>query len=233
MKRIVLIISAFCFLLPGVDAQQNATPSYILEGPGYTDFYNKVDFLKSLDVSKETYNGSPYLSNDFINSFVYLTNGTVFHDIPLRYNIYNDVFEFGKPEEAWSVDVDFGYFKIKMNNRTFILTPFEYNLGVKKGHMELLADGRYQLLKKFRIDYSPPQPAGAYSSKQPGSFNDQKPDYYLKIDNNTAMPFNNEKSFMKACGCKSRELDSFIKENKINFKKEESLTRLFEFLNKQ
>lgn len=228
-----LIFSVVLLLSVTVFAQENATPSYIMEGPGYTDFYNRVDFLKSLEGEVTEYEGSPYFAEDFIKSFIFMDNGTTYHDIPLRYNIYNDVFEFGKEEEAYTLDINFGYSKIVMGDRTFLRSAYEYSLGSKIGHMELLSEGKYNLLKKYRLDFSPPEPAGPYNGKKPASFNEMKPDYFIKTGDGDAVNFNNEKSFLKECSCEDDDLKSYIKKNKINFRKEESLISLFEYLNKR
>ncbi|MEZ5010737.1 MAG: hypothetical protein R2744_03480 [Bacteroidales bacterium] len=46
-----------------------------------------------------------------------------------------------------------------------------------------------------------------------------------------AVFFSSEKSLSRVCGCNSEELKRYVKENKISFRKEESLIKLFDYLN--
>lgn len=223
LRRIFTLLFVSCLAAPAVLAQPL--------DPVFLETYGKYRLNKFLEGENLTYTGSPYLDTAFVAGEILMRNGSVFNAIPLRYNIYNDVIEFRKDGIAIELGRDFGYKSFNMDGRKFLLAMYSYGSYEAPGHLEILCEGNYTLLKRYRIDFQQTAPAGAYKESEPASFISLKPDYFVKVLDNNAINFNNEKGLMNVCMCNKDELKAFIKANRINFKKEESLIRLFEFLN--
>jgi len=223
MKRIILTFAAGLLLINSGIAQ--------LYDPDFTEFYNKTEFIKTLSKPEYTYSGSPYLSDEFIPGEIYLRNGKVYHNIPLRYNIYNDLIEFEAEEKSFTINEKADYTKIIIGNNVFVMISYTYGGGVKKGNLEVITDGNYRLLKKHGVDLEPPELPGAYKDAKLANFRELKPEYFLSVSGGGGQFFNNANSFEKICGCDTEELNSFIKKNKIKFNKEASLIELIEYLN--
>jgi len=223
MKRIIIIITvSFSILIP-VAAQ--------LYDQAFTEFYNKTEFIKALSNPEYKYTGSPYLNSEYAAGEIHLTSGKVFLNIPLRYNIYNDVIEFDVDGKSYTMNENAGYKKVVIGEKIFVLTSYTYGGGVKKGHMEVLLEGNIILLKRNCIELQPPELPGAYKEAKLANFRNLKPEYFMAFPGKGAEFFNNEGSLEKICNCDTDDLNSFIKKNKIKFNKEESLILLFEYLN--
>jgi len=223
MKKILLIIAAV-FILANTGFAQ-------LYDPDFTEFYNKTEFIKTLSKPEYTYTGSPYLSNDFTPGEIYLENGKIYHNIPLRYNIYSDLIEFEVEGQAYTINEKAGYEKIIIGSSVFVKTSYTYGGGIKKGHLEVLTEGSYKLLKRHSVDLMPATLPGAYKDAKPANFRNLKPEYFLSVSGVAGQFFNNANSLKKICNCNEEEIDSYIKQNKIKFNKEESLIQLTEYLN--
>ena len=223
MKKFIIISAAVLFLANSLNAQ--------LYDPDFTEFYNKTEFIKTLSKPEYTYTGSPYLESEFIPGDIYMSNDKVFKDIPLRYNIYNDLFEFEVEGQAYTINENASYRKIVIGNGTFIPSSYTYGGGVKKGHLEIVSEGEYTLLKKHGVDLEPATLPGAYKEAKPANFRSLKPEFFMSVSGTAGQFFNNANSLEKICNCDVDALDAFIKKNKIKFNREDSLVRLTEYLN--
>lgn len=224
-RRVSLTVSLLMLVVSAVTAQ--------VIDPSFTDLFNKIELNKILEGGNQGYTGSPYLEQEFFKGDIHMANGVIYHDIPLRYNVYNDIFEFEIEGQAFALDESKNYSRIEMGGRSFILTSYTYGQATRRGHLEVVAAGNYSILKKYKVELLPPQPPAAYKEAKAAGFKNLKPDYFLKKEDADAIFFNNEKSLSRICSCNSDKLKSFTRSNSLNFKEEESLKIIAQYLNNE
>ena len=223
MKKVIYFPVFLWLLMPVISNAQ------ILD-PAFTELYNRYEFNKLFEEPEQNYAGCPYLDTAFVTGNLYMPNGVVYQNIPLRYNIYNDVFEFQQEGHTRALDTAMNYSMLSIGDRPFIFGSYYHGDSFKRGHMEVLYRGEYTLLKKYKVIFTPPTKPEAYKDPKPATFTNSRPEYFVSKEGQTIF-FNNEKSLAQACGYDYNTLKAFTKENKINFRKEESLIELFNHLN--
>jgi hypothetical protein len=188
------------------------------------------DFKQVLE--SEDIKGSPYLNDEFILGTVFTTSKYQFVDIPLRYNIYNGDLEFRTNENeilAMSTPeiierVEFGEYKM-------VYIPYELNKKIKRGFFKVIKTGEVSLYASPQIIYQQPEEPGVYKDAKPAKFVSQPDEFYLRNKNEAAVEVSNKKEVLAFFPSHQKELEAFIKKNKIKTNKEDDLTKLVEYYN--
>ena len=125
------------------------------------------------------------------------------------------------------------YSKITMGDREFRYLPYTYGSVVKNTNLEILAEGKYTLLEKHRVDLEPAQKAAAYKDAKPPNFRRMKSDFFVMSGSGPATAFHNAKDLAEQCNMDDTALKAYIKKNKIKIKDRDSLVKLFSYINSQ
>lgn len=153
--------------------------------------------------------------------------------LSVRYNMYKDAFEVLNNTDIYSLPKNIAFSKITFtdSNEKFILSTDD--IGVA-GYFLVLADGKNKLLKKTPVIYSPEIPApNSMVAGSPARFDNQKPIYYIKIDDNIFKITKKTDDLINAFPADKKEVaKDFIKSNKIRLNQELDLIKLVTFLNK-
>ncbi|HUS85650.1 MAG TPA: hypothetical protein VMW76_00290 [Bacteroidales bacterium] len=223
--KTLLATSVFLFLLPySVYSQQFIR-----------DFMNLTEETVSLNksvVNMPGYTGSPFLSSEFTEGSITASGGIIYEKVPLRYNIFNDIFEFEKDGIPYNLDAAKYGLKVSAGGQLFVFADYNYNKITNKGYLELLETGNFSLYKKYKVRYDRPEPAGAYTDTKPGNFFKLPSEYFLQEGENGEKKFiTKESEFLELCGIHRQEVKTFMKNNRLKMKKESDLKEIVKFLN--
>lgn len=153
--------------------------------------------------------------------------------LSVRYNMYKDAFEVLNNTDIYSLPKDIAFSKITFttSNEKFILSNDDNGV---VGYFLVLVEGKSKLLKKTTVIYSPEIPApNTMIAGSPARFDNQKPIYYIKIDDNIFKITKKTDDLINALSADKKEAaKDFIKSNKIRLNQELDLIKLVTFLNK-
>lgn len=198
------------------------------------DFYREMGITKHQNLEK-TYNdiqGSPYLQDGFIEGTVTRKNGDVYHQVPLRYNGYDDQIEFkpptgvalylSNPEEFQSVTI---------GSQKYIYLSSNSKRQEADGYFELLEDGKTKLLKKHAVVLKEAEPAKPYQDPKPAAFEKEPASFFVLNEKQEVIEISNTNSLLDALPSANNELKSYLKKNKLKVRKEDDLRQVIAHYN--
>lgn len=223
MKKILLIACSFTISLMNAQVG-NENISY---SPG--TFFMRANRPTTKEYVIE---GSPYINGEKFEKVIIKDFSKNVQD--LRYNAYEDEMEFKEGEEI--------YYANKLNNlkiqfptlnKTYKSLTYTYNGKTKAGYLVLLVDNlKYSLYKKENIELLKGEKSTNAYTKDANDYYAKDKDLYLILKNNQFNKFpKNISDAAEAFSIDKKELENFIKSNKINFGKEADLIKLVEFIN--
>jgi len=235
MKK--FITSAFLIIFYTITAQSYIPPN------GYHPIYSSVLSVNSIGgdhavfgVRSENSNkvlkydeiiGSPYFDKQFHDATV----AKDYEKTSVRYNCYLDEIEFEKDGKPLVLPKEEKFSRIIFlsANSTITLLDTKDNLA---GYFFELTSGNFSLYKKNKTKFIDTVPAmHSYATDRPAVFKALNPVYYIKTENGFIKNPKNKKEIIEQIPDKKEALNTFFKENKIKFDKEEDLKKLVTFLN--
>jgi len=229
MKKYWLTITIMCLFTGIITAQSN----YELRQAMDLFKTNKMlrDDSRGL-LSEKDFQGSPYLDDNFVKGSVYTTSKTEYVDVPLRYNIYNDQIEFKTGDNrVQALAVPESIEKIEFGNYKMVYIPYSISKKVRRGFFVTLAEGKASLYEKPRVTFKEATEAGAYKEAEPAKFVRNTDEYYIRVGENQAKLVGNKNDLLEVFPDHQKQLETFIKKNKIKPNKPESLKELVKYYN--
>ncbi|WP_343611837.1 hypothetical protein [Chryseobacterium oranimense] len=224
MKKILIILFSLTMLI--VDAQVgNENISY---SPG--TFFMRANRPTTKEYVIE---GSPYTTGDKFNKVIIKGFSKDVQD--LRYNAYEDEMEFKRGDELFYANKEDNV-KIQFPElgKTYESLTYTYDGNTKSGYLVLLVDSpkfslykreKMELLKGEKSTNSFTKDANDYYAKEKDLFLIAKDKKFFKFPKNSA-------DAAAIFSVDKKDLDNFVKSNKINFNKESDMIKLVEFINK-
>ena len=183
-----------------------------------------------MEISYTDIKGTPFLFDDWVSGIVILGNGETFNNVPLKYNVFdeklyfknpknNELLEFVQPVKSFKFNelkgagvFSKGFPAIdRFNSETFY---------------DVLFDGKVKLLNKKYKTVLEVRPYNSATVEK--SFVDRN-DYYIVKGNKIERIKNSRKDFLDIFSDKSAQIDAFIKKEKINFKNNDDLVKVFNY----
>ena len=176
--------------------------------------------------------GSPYLKDEFISGTMYTTSKVQYNDIPLRYNIYNDNMEFKTPDDkVLAMAAPEIIEKVELGDDILAYIPYTNVKKIRRGFFKLLVEGKASLYAKPVVIYTDPVEPAAYSEAQPAKFTRRSDTYYIRIGMEQAKLVSKKKELLTVFPDHSKEINAFIKKNKIKPSDPEKLAELVQYYN--
>lgn len=177
--------------------------------------------------------GSPYSEKMFSLAKVGIIEQKTF----MRYNIFEDQFEFiSTKKDTLLLDKteDFGEIVFTNSNKKFKLTTYT-NLKKKLfyGYLISLSEKNNVILyKKDNISFTDEKPAKTTLERDmPAKYAPNSPYYFIKFNDKMTTEFpENKKGLLKLFPEKKEIIETFFKENKINFSDENDLKKLIDMI---
>ena len=175
--------------------------------------------------------GTPYLDKIFSEANFIISDKDKVETAPARYNTYSDQIEFKKGDEILALFPDNPFTRVEfvLTNQVLVKLNVDNEL---KGYFYEIISGKNTLYKKVKAKFNDFVPAAnSYAMDRPANFNILNPIYYIKTENGFIKNPKNKKEIIEQIPDKKEALNTFFKENKIRFDKEEDLKKLVTFLN--
>lgn len=223
MKRTKILLLFVCISLSGF--------SQILD-VNFQKFYDDFEQLqKFYSTSDSQYEGSPYLKDEFYKGTIILANGQEYKDILLRYNIYNDMFEFQKGKEALAIDKDKQFSCFILGIYTFKYFEFEYKNKIESGYLEQLIEGDFSLYLKHQVILKDGSDSGAYQEATKPTFYPQKPSFMLGSGPDKIVEIKNSKDLINKFKELEERINNYTGKKKLKLKSRNDYIELVNYLN--
>jgi hypothetical protein len=222
MKKFLFVIFVIFAMVDSVNAQ--TMMNGLMDKFRFTKItdgtYSRND-LKLSDIQ-----GSPYLDEEFLSGKITTREGTVYTDLPLRYNGFTDDLEFQKGEDSYNIDP-----KVIVKRAEFgssVLGCLEYYDGskIKNGFFEILTEGKAILLVRYTVKFIEKEAVKAFAEPRPARFDEPVKDYYMSVEGAPAKLITNKKGLLELFGSKKDEMESYISKNKLSVKKDDDLIKI-------
>ncbi|MCF8379047.1 MAG: hypothetical protein K9H49_05680 [Bacteroidales bacterium] len=172
---------------------------------------------------------SPYLFEEWKEGSLTLKDKTLLTDRKLRYNIYNQQFEFILENDTAAIANPEDISEIKIDGHCFVYLPFVCQNAIHKGYMEKLYEGEITLLLHRYIKYETSGKSTNSNSPEEDIKYYRADTYYYWDDNEFAKLFpDKKKQVMGILHDPSRDLESYFKKSKNKLKTKEDFINLFE-----
>lgn len=224
MKKIVI----GCLILVSFSSQgQGRSILDILDNTGGSIFRNRVIYKE-----KDNVIGSPYVNDLFLTSEISGTENV----FQTRYNAYTDEIEVRHDDSVFVIPKEQQYSSIyyKLSNSRLQLLRYnaqkdEYIYGYL---FELYVKEMFGIYKREKVSFQDErQPVNGYSLPTPPKYNKNSPEYYLKMNDSTVVPFpKNKKALKDLFPTKEEAIFNYLKSEKNSFKNEEDMIKLTKFL---
>lgn len=147
----------------------------------------------------------------------------------LRYNIFDDQMEFVKDGNIYYLVKDEGRYVRFADNTNYKV----YNLNGEKGFFLVHSDGKNALVAKQGVRFVEAKKAqSGYEADKPADYKRRKDVLYFDLEGKGLVKVpTKKKEFFSVFGSNSTEVKSFMKKNKVGYKKEKDLKKILNFLN--
>lgn len=176
--------------------------------------------------------GSAYSSEKWLKGDVALSDGKAYNNLELKYSEYeDDVFFKGNEEQMMNFAEGVKQFTLKQEDGTVSTYRKGYTNvpGTDaKSYFEVIADGKTQLLRKTSKKV---REEVVYPSTTPSKSFQKTVRYYIVTPEKVTLVKADKKSILASLNTKQAELESFIKSNNIDFKKDKDLSALITYYN--
>lgn len=182
--------------------------------------------------------GDQYLDSVFSNSKLKLLKSTEKIDCPLRYDLINDELEVKTTAGIRVIKnsiVDYFISLGRNGDSVQYVNSSNYRYSEEMapliGFYQVLDEGKFQLLKYTRIEITKPTYNASLEVGDRNAYLNKKEAFYGAYQMEV-FKMKSKKDFMKFVSTENmQKVESFIKENKTDFKKETDLVNLFRFVN--
>lgn len=219
MLALIILVSLFVNAQAGNENVSYSTGNFFMKG-------NRPS------TKEYTIDGTPYVNGDKFSKVIIKDYSKNVQD--LRYNAYEDEMEFKTGDELFYANKE-NNLKIQFPtlNKTYKCFNYTYDGKTKLGYLVVLIDSpKYFLYKREKMELLKGEKSQNAYSKDANDYYAKEKDLYLVSKNNQLSKF--PKNFNDASeffSIDKKELESFVKSNKINFNKELDLIKLVEFVN--
>ncbi len=221
MKNYLLLAAIICLLSPVTKAQ-----SVTWNDPFPANSHYGRNNLTINDID-----GSPYLDAEYKVGTVLTDDGTLYKDIPLRYNCFDDVLEFEKDDSPYDLLPKTKIKRAEFGNQVFTYKDIESNNGSEKSFLQVLAEGKATLFARFGVKFYEAEELKGFADAKPARFDDFSETFYVSVNDVPAKKIINNKKLVEILGDKKKEVESYISKQKISIKKVDDLKKLVAYYN--
>ncbi len=231
MKKIIIIAVLCCTTISfgQLITSGPLTPNQVVDSNRLNDL-TRLRFSKQDEVEKIV-KGSIYLFEDWDTSSVIEVDSRKYLLKSVNYNILADQFQFKVSEDSIFVFDNTIIGQIKLNNRKF--KQFYFGLDEGDKFCEVLFEGENSsLIKRHGVKFDQAQPNPLMLKDITDKY--VKTAKYYLIDNDTKTITSvklKKKSLAAIFKGKSSDIESYVKNNKLSFKKENDLKKIFKYYN--
>jgi hypothetical protein len=188
-----------------------------------------LDYIEAKNDRYRTVEGSPYLDDEFHPGALSFSR-TRYEGISLRYNSYEGYFEFQTDQGVKFFDprvtrID----TVWLEGDTFLYVYFQEGKSRKQTFMKAARLGPTSVFLRNEIILTQPEEATGYVAAKPASFQRMAESVYIQKEGQPAMELKGKKSLEEIFPEHYKELNKFVKAEKLKLKKVEDVARLCEY----
>ncbi len=223
MKNFFALTSLiYCLLSFTVHAQDNYSIRKL------NDMANHYQWSQQTKKEYADIDGSPYLNDEFQEGDVYSEGKYKFEAVPLRYNLYQDEFEFKSDNSILVFKEPEAIDKIIIGSEEFIYLSDSAQQKVN-GYVKKWNDQFPAVLTKMKTTFQKKEEPKPYTEPKPDRFERAKDKHYLMINEAMIERITSVKKLIKMLGDHENELASFAKKEKISADNPVELSKIVEF----
>lgn len=246
MKTILLLSVLLTFALAGhsqFDRVQVDEPLNIMDqfvGADYSSLNELFDaFRNSRDIHADQvfslfhsrFDGSPFLVQEWKPSRVIMNNGEKIN-YDLLYNVFKNEFWIKKEKEIKLLNVTEDVACIEFDGKIFVREGYTDEKGIKDGLLEILLKGKHPLFRLYTCIFlrKESEPTG-YEAKKSDKFQIRQQLYYKDREGDICRLPSKRGDLLKIFGDKAGLVEAYCKKNKLKYKKEADLIKIFRYYN--
>jgi len=173
-----------------------------------------------------------YLCEKWKSGSFELRDGTTFQDRMIRYNIYTQQMEYAWQGDTAAIGNPKDLAKLTLGDKTFVYREFICHNKVRQGYLELLVEGKYELLLHRGIKYVYKDNPHGTGKGGPVTKYYQDNRYFVSCNGEIAEQLPDRKNKIIALFEQDeKELKKYIQENKCKLKNQDELMNFFVFVN--
>jgi hypothetical protein len=218
MKRQFLALLAAVLLVVGYQKASAQSVYYIdSQGKAIRDADNELDNIK----------GTPFMYEQWVFGTFVNAEGTLFKNIKLKYNVYNDQLIFaGSKGEMMAFDKPVKQFTL---NETLFANGFPaIDAFGSDTYYQVLGEGSTKLLKHYSKHVEKNSTYGSAMASM--RFADNEAWYLFKDGKISALKLD-KKNVLAALNDKSTQVNNYLSNHKVNFKNDMELSNLLAYYN--
>lgn len=223
-----LFLSLYSYAQPDLNVQTN-------ERAQVGDLENIVrawSLNNTLELKEDDVEGSAYLNDEFINGTVSLNTGMKYTNIPLRYNVYNDLIEFRSTNgKVYNINNPEAIKELLIGDSKFIYNDCKLHKKNERLFVEVISESGTSLLKRHRMKLNPPQKAETHKPAKPYMLVSMPSEYLIRKSDGTAYLFKSKKELLMLLSDKSEKIDELIKQQKLSVNNEKDLATIVKYYN--
>lgn len=183
-------------------------------------------YLQNRHEHYTTIDGTPYLDEEFSKGSLSLGQSQI-NNIDLRYNIYEDHFEYLDEDVVKFIDPRINQVDtIWLKNETYLYVSLNAGKQVKMTYMKMVHGDGTRVLLKHRILLTDPQKDQGYREAKPPAFTRQQDLIFVQPTGSHAMEFKGKKSLEELFPDNYQQLSDYAKSEKLRLKKLDDIVRL-------
>jgi len=173
--------------------------------------------------------GSMYLDDNFNKGKVVFSNETIWNDLMLRYNIYNQQMQYIKEDDTLAFAKANEIHELCIDDRTFVCTDFENDGVLNTGYFELLVSGECNLLLRRTVKYH--LDGSGTENPYEEEYIKSSTLFYQQEGKPAQLLRSNKKCILKTFGDKEAEVNDFIKTNNLKMSSFQDIMMVVDFYN--
>jgi hypothetical protein len=175
--------------------------------------------------------GCPYLSKEFIKGEILTYDSTLYTDIDLRYDAYNETMQIHYKDEILILDNTINIIYVKIQNQYFYNFFYYDNNKIINAYFKLLVDDSCSLFARYKVKFYEKEESNGFNKPKPARFSKIYCSYYIKCKKDiTPLPVKNKKQFLNNIA-DNGEMEAFINKEKLKFNNEDDLVKIINHYN--
>ncbi len=220
MKQLTILFFLFFILSTGLKAQiwEN------IEYPVMNYYGLKKMVLKDIQ-------GSPFLDPQYVHGEVTIRNGSTYKDVPLRYNCADDILEYKNGDKSYEIIPKDQVRRAEFGGRIFCYLNYAPVHAQNRGYFQLLTEGKASLYVRYHITFYESDDPKGYATPKPARFDDLKETYWISIDGAPVVEISKKNDLLNLFSDRKKEMQDFVSEQKLSYKKVEDLKKIVRYYN--
>jgi hypothetical protein len=190
-----------------------------------SDFMGQVNKNHQINSNFSQIEGSPYLTEDFVEGEIYFDGKYRLPNVPMRVNLYNGEVEFKNKNAILAIANPERIDKLVIGDDTFIFLDGKAT-GEISGLVKKWNDDQPAVITKMEIEYKPKEEPKPFEEPKPDRFERSRDEHYLFTENSEVVRIKSVKKLIKILGDHQSELTDFSKKEKISNNDPEELAKL-------